>query len=151
MTTFSSNSEGFMNNSSRSPRSNRQPQLHRQTSRPFDAYGTMPTTTAMFPSDDNMSFPRGFESGRNHFNAPMQSAQMNGGQYSYDLGGSQTWNPAGNNMQAFGGNQSALMGGNGGLAGQSRLKPSRGRAVIPNVCGPLDMVSCSEHCIDLQT
>src|SRR2546421_8252925 len=98
MTTYSSAADGFMNNSSRSPRSGRQPQLQRQTSRPFDAYGNMPNAATMYPTDDSMNFSR-FDSGRNHFNAPMQSAPMNGSQFAYDINASQTWNSIGNSIQ----------------------------------------------------
>lgn len=132
MTTYSSAADSFMNGSSRSPRSGRQPQLQRQTSRPFDTYGTIPSAPNMYAPDDTMSFSR-FDSGRNHFNAPMQSAQMNGSQFAYDMNASQTWNSNGNSMQSFGGAHSGFMGSSGSLAGQSRLKPSRGRAVLPNV------------------
>ena len=92
----------------------------------------MPGAATMYPTDDSMSFSR-FDSGRNHFNAPMQSAQMNGSQFAYDINASQTWNSNGNSIQSFGGNPSGFMGPSGSLAGQSRLKPSRGRAVLPNV------------------
>jgi hypothetical protein len=132
MTTYSSTADSFMNGSSRSPRSGRQPQLQRQTSRPFDTYGTMPTGATMYPTDDTMSFSR-FDGGRNPFNAPMQSGQINGSQFAYDINASQTWNSNGNSMQSFGGNHSGFMGPSGSLAGQSRLKPSRGRTVLPNV------------------
>lgn len=79
-----------------------------------------------------MSFSR-FDGTRNHFNTAMPSAPMNGSQFPYDMNASQTWNPNGNAMQSFGGNHSGFMTSAGGLAGQSRLKPSRGRAVLPNV------------------
>jgi hypothetical protein len=92
----------------------------------------MPNAPAMYTTDDTMSFSR-FDGGRNHFNAPMQSAQMNGSQFAYDINASQTWNSNGNSMQSFGGNHSGFMGPSGSLAGQSRLKPSRGRAGLPNV------------------
>src|SRR5437763_1791042 len=116
MTTYSSAADGFMNNSSRSPRSGRQPQLQRQTSRPFDAYGNMPNAATMYPTDDSMNFSR-FDSGRNHFNAPMQSAPMNGSQFAYDINASQTWNSNGNSMQSFGGSHSGFMAPSGGMAG----------------------------------
>lgn len=101
----------------------------------------------MYPQDDSMSFSQ-FENGRNHFNAPMQSTQMNGNQFSYDMGASQTWNPPANNMQAFAGN---LMGPGGSLGGPSRLKPSRGRAVLPNVGPSLDSHLHPELSVDLHT
>lgn len=121
-----------MTASSRSPTLGRQPQLQRQNSRALDSYGNIPGS--MYTQDDTMSFPR-FDNGRNHFNVPMQSAQMNGSQFPYDMNASQTWNPNGNPMQSFGGNHSGFMGAGGSLAGQSRLKPSRGRTVLPNVRG----------------
>ena len=103
----------------------------------------MPSAAAMYPTDDTMNFSR-FDSGRNHFNNPMQPAQMNGNQFAYDVNASQTWNSNSSSMQTFGGNHSGFMGPSGSLAGQSRLKPSRGRTVLPNVREKLSSRAHSE-------
>ncbi|KAJ5641900.1 hypothetical protein N7490_005900 [Penicillium lividum] len=100
--------------SARSPGSQRHQQpLHRQPSRQFDAYGAMPVNLY----EDQMAR---YESARlERLNPPMQ----NNNSYSYDLSGSQTWNPNGfANAQTLGGIRSA----------SASLKPAtRGRTGLP--------------------
>ncbi|KAJ6007372.1 hypothetical protein N7540_011348 [Penicillium herquei] len=100
--------------SARSPGSQRHQQpLHRQPSRQFDAYGPMPVNLY----EDQMAR---YESARlERLNPPMQ----NNNSYSYDLSGSQTWNPNGfANAQTLGGIRSA----------SASLKPAaRGRTGLP--------------------
>ncbi|KAJ5786534.1 uncharacterized protein N7503_011746 [Penicillium pulvis] len=100
--------------SARSPGSQRHQQpLHRQPSRQFDAYGAMPVNLY----EDQMAR---YESARlERLNPPMQ----NNNSYSYDLSGSQTWNPNGfANAQTLGGIRSA----------SASLKPAaRGRTALP--------------------
>ena len=133
MTSYSHNADTYLNSTStRSPRSVRQPQLHRQTSRPFDAYGSIPTATSLYPTEDPMASSR-FDTGRSLFNPPMQSTSMNGGHFPYDYAGSQSWNNTGNTMQSLGGNPSGFMAPVGSFAATGRLKPSRGRNGLPNV------------------
>lgn len=104
--------------SARSPGSQRHQQpLHRQPSRQFDAYGAMPVNLY----EDQMAR---YESARlERLNPPMQ----NNNSYSYDLSGSQTWNPNGfANAQTLGGIRSA----------SASLKPAaRGRTALPTVRG----------------
>ncbi|KAJ5626521.1 hypothetical protein N7528_003948 [Penicillium herquei] len=100
--------------SARSPGSQRHQQpLHRQPSRQFDAYGPMPVNLY----EDQMAR---YESARlERLNPPLQ----NNNSYSYDLSGSQTWNPNGfANAQTLGGIRSA----------SASLKPAaRGRTGLP--------------------
>ncbi|KAJ5272297.1 hypothetical protein N7478_007422 [Penicillium angulare] len=102
--------------SARSPGSQRHQQpLHRQPSRQFDAYGPMPVNLY----EDQMAR---YESARlERLNPPMQ--QQNNNSYSYDLSGSQTWNPNGfANPQSLAGIRSA----------SASLKPAaRGRTGLP--------------------
>ncbi|KAJ5114206.1 hypothetical protein N7456_002740 [Penicillium angulare] len=102
--------------SARSPGSQRHQQpLHRQPSRQFDAYGPMPVNLY----EDQMAR---YESARlERLNPPMQ--QQNNNSYSYDISGSQTWNPNGfANPQSLAGIRSA----------SASLKPAaRGRTGLP--------------------
>ena len=133
MTTHSDHLGSHMDSSfTRSPRNGRQQQLHRQMSRPFDAYGTMPNAGNMYQHEDPLGFPR-FDGGRTQFNPSMQSGHINGSQFNYDLSASQSWNPNGNAMPSFGGPPSSLLGPSGSMMGQTRLKPSRGRGALSNV------------------
>ena len=103
--------------SARSPGSQRHQQpLHRQPSRQFDAYGPMPVNLY----EDQMAR---YESARlERLNPQLQ----NNNSYSYDISGSQTWNPNGfANAQTLGGIRSA----------SASLKPAaRGRTGLPTVC-----------------
>ena len=130
MTTYQNSSDNYLDTSTRSPRSLRtQPQLRRQASRPFDAYGTMPTGP-MYPTEDTMSR---FESGRNVFQPPMQATQLNGHHFPYELGGAQTWNTTTNPLQPLGGHNTGMMPPIGSFGATGRLKPSRGRNGLPSV------------------
>ncbi|OQE23867.1 hypothetical protein PENSTE_c008G05811 [Penicillium steckii] len=98
----------------RSPGSQRHQQpLHRQHSRQFDAYGSMPVNLY----EDQMA--RYDTSRLERLNPSIQ----NNSSYAYDLSGSQTWNPNGfANAQSLGGIRSA----------SASLKPSaRGRTALP--------------------
>ncbi|KAL8834858.1 MAG: hypothetical protein Q9170_003558 [Blastenia crenularia] len=101
--------------STRSPAMHRHQQqpLHRQPSRQFDAYGSMPNN--MYQPEDSASRYDGSRFDR--MNPPMQ-----GGAYGYDMPSAQTWNP-----NAFGGtNGFPTFGATG------RMKPMpRGRSALP--------------------
>lgn len=106
--------QDMYHDNARSPGNQRHQQpLHRQPSRQFDAYGTMPNN----PYDEQMRY----ESARLERLNP--SIQNN---YGYDISGSQTWNPNGfANAQTLGGIRSA----------SASLKPTaRGRSGLPTVC-----------------
>jgi hypothetical protein len=101
--------------SSRSPGSQRHQQpLHRQPSRQFDAYGPMPSN----PYEDPLAR---YDTTRLERLNPLH----NGGNYGYEISGSQTWNPNGfNGAHTLGGIGSAT----------TRMKPpGRGRTGLPTV------------------
>lgn len=106
--------------SSRSPGSHRQQQqmLHRQPSRHFEAYGTMPNPNSIYTPDDQSTR---FETNRfDRMNGPVQ-----GSGYSYEMPQAQTWN-----ANAFSGNNNFQS-----FAPTPRMKSSsRGRAPLPTVC-----------------
>ncbi|OJD22555.1 hypothetical protein ACJ73_06097 [Blastomyces percursus] len=107
------------NPSSRSPGSQRHhphQQLHRQSSRQFDAYG--PMTTGLY--DDPMT--RYDPARLDRLNPALQ-----GNSYAYDMSGSQTWNSNG-----FGTTNTLSGIGSGTGASTGRMKPSaRGRTGLP--------------------
>jgi hypothetical protein len=133
MTAYGNMPDGYLDGgSSHSPTSIRQPLLPRQNSRPFDPFGGVNTSANTFHTDDAMGSGR-LDASRTAFNS-MQATSMNGSPFPYDVGGAQTWNPAGNTLQSFGSNPLGLMGPIGSYSGNSRLKPSRGRTGLQNVC-----------------
>jgi hypothetical protein len=110
----------YDNNTSRSPTSQRQNSLHRQSSRQqFEqpAYGHLPS--GLYTAEDHAASYNG-----NRFN-DMRNATVSGYGNGYDMGG-QSWNAG-----AFGQNNTLNGLGNGG---SMRKPPSRGgRAGLPSV------------------
>ena len=103
--------------SSRSPGSHRHQQqmLHRQPSRHFDAYGTMPNNVYT-PDDQSLRYET------NRFDR--MNGAVQGGGYGYELPQAQTWNPnafnTNNNFSPF--------------AVPARMKSqTRGRSALPTV------------------
>lgn len=92
----------------------RVPTLHRQQSRQFDVYGTMPQAQNGF-YDSNRGFGNTMNNMANNQN--------------YDLSSAQTWN---HNISPFGGNGLNSMGPIGGSGATTRMRSSRGRAGLPN-------------------
>lgn len=105
---------------SRSPGSHRHQQqmLHRQPSRHFDAYGTMPNNVYT-PDDQSLRYET------NRFDRMNGPPVQNGG-YGYDLSQSQTWNPS-----AFSSNNnfSPFPVATGRMKSQTR----GGRSALPSV------------------
>ncbi len=119
----------FQDNSGRSPRGTmRQPQLNRQASRPYDAYGP-PMNNGPFGGNGMMSGR--FENARDGYNSmSMQGAQLGNG-FPYDPAAAQTWNSG---AQAMNGGAAMLGSNPNGAFGPSRsVKASRGRPAIPEV------------------
>jgi hypothetical protein len=109
------------NSTSRSPGSHRHPpqQLHRQPSRQFDAYGSMPA--AIYPDD----FAARYEAG---LPERMNPALPSGG-YGYDMNAAQTWNSNG-----LGGTHPLGNIGSMGQSASTRMKPNaRTRTGLPSV------------------
>lgn len=113
----------YHDNSSRSPGSQRHQQpLHRQPSRQFDAYGPMPVNLY----DDPMA--------RYDRNLDRLNPSLHNPSYTYDLPGSQTWNPNGfANAQALGGIRSA--------SANMKTAPRSARAGLPTVSGHIGATS----------
>lgn len=111
-------SDMYYDQSSRSPGTHRHAQqmLHRQPSRHFDAYGSMPSNGGYAPDDQSMRY----ETNRfDRMNGPIQ-----GNGYSYDMAQAQTWNP-----NAFSNNNNfSAYGATGRMKSQTR-----GRSVLPSV------------------
>ena len=106
------------------PAERQQQMLHRQNSRPFEAYNGM-ANTEMYPQQEHGNMVR-FEQGRfDRMNSQMNN-QM-GGQMPYgnDMYQSQSWNPAAFNSNQF---PAAYPGTN-----RIHKQPTRGRNPIPNV------------------
>jgi hypothetical protein len=109
------------NSTSRSPGSHRHPpqQLHRQPSRQFDAYGSMPA--ALYTDD----FAARYEAG---LPERMNPALPSGG-YGYDMNAAQTWNSNG-----LGGTHPLGNIGSMGQSASTRMKPNaRTRTGLPSV------------------
>ncbi|KAL1953042.1 hypothetical protein VTO42DRAFT_3735 [Malbranchea cinnamomea] len=106
--------------SSRSPGSHRHPpqQLHRQPSRQFDAYGSLPSTLYE-------DFTSRYEAARPE--KPNQAMPANAS-YAYDISGSQTWTANG-----LGGTNVHNLGSIGAMSGSAstRMKPIRARSGLP--------------------
>ncbi len=108
-------------NNTRSPGAHRHQQqmLHRQPSRHFDAYGTMPNNNLFTPDDQSMRYET------NRFDR--MNGQMHGGGYGYDPLQAQTWN-----TNVFSSNNNNF-GAYGGGATQRMKSQTRGRSTLPNV------------------
>jgi hypothetical protein len=121
----------FQDNSGRSPRSSmRQPQMNRQASRPYDAYGPAMNNGA-FGGNGMMSGR--FDNARDGYNSmSMQGSQL-GNAFPYDPAAAQTWNSG---AQAMNGG-SGMLGTNGAFGPSRSVKASRGRLAIPEVCSVL--------------
>ena len=113
---------------SRSPGAHRhQPQaLHRQPSRQFDAYSSIPSNPYQPEDHTTMRYDA------NRFER--MNPSMQGGSYGYDVPNAQTWNP------------NAFNGANGfpafGATGRMKSAP-RGRSALPPVCITDKLYQCS--------
>lgn len=74
----------------------RQSNMPRQTLRPFEGYGTAPSTR--FGADNGAANLR-YDSMREAFNAP----PINNANFPYDVGAAQNWNSAAATIPTFGG------------------------------------------------
>jgi hypothetical protein len=138
MTNYPPSNRNYMENpSARSPRSFRnQPQVPRQASRQFDAYGPITSMGSVYNTNDSMARDdtRRMD---NRFGPPMQNSHMAGAPFSYDVnGGSQTWNAAAAN--AFAGAPHTVaapsLGAMAPIGSQTgRLRSSRPRVGLPGV------------------
>lgn len=97
MASFSNPSDAYFDDPTRSPRSMRQSNVPRQTLRPFEGYGTAPSTR--FGTDNGVAANLRYDSMREAFNAP----SVNNTNFPYDVGVAQSWNSAATNIPTFGG------------------------------------------------
>ena len=94
--------------------------LHRQPSRHFDAYGTMPNNVYT-PDDQSLRY----ETNRfDRMNGPVQ-----GNGYGYDLSQAQTWNP-----NAFSTNSNNNFSPFAAATGRMKSQTRAGRSALPSVC-----------------
>ena len=108
---------------SRSPGAHRHQQqmLHRQPSRHFDAYGTMPNHVYN-PDDQSLRYEA------NRFDR-MNGAPTQANGYGYELPQTQTWNP-----NAFSTNNNGFPPFPAAATGRMKSQTRAGRSALPTVC-----------------